>query len=69
MESCERIKSNTLRVNFDTMQRNKQERIFCVDSTLCQVCNHGKLNASSINVHRKALKLYYISLGARKEAA
>lgn len=37
MESCERIKSNTLRINFDTMQKDKQERIYCVENALCQV--------------------------------
>ncbi|KAH8263490.1 hypothetical protein KR044_009551 [Drosophila immigrans] len=37
LESCERIKSNTLRVNFDTMQKDKQERVYCVENALCQV--------------------------------
>ncbi|XP_064553545.1 uncharacterized protein LOC135438914 isoform X4 [Drosophila montana] len=36
LESCERIKSNTLRINFDTMQKDKQERIYCVENALCQ---------------------------------
>ncbi|XP_051859201.1 serine/threonine-protein kinase 11-interacting protein isoform X2 [Drosophila albomicans] len=36
LESCERIKSNTLRVNFDTMQKHKQERVYSADNALCQ---------------------------------
>lgn len=28
MESCERIKSNTLRINFDTLRKDKQERTY-----------------------------------------
>ncbi|XP_034474830.1 serine/threonine-protein kinase 11-interacting protein isoform X2 [Drosophila innubila] len=36
LESCERIKSNTLRINFDTIQKDKQERIYCVENALCQ---------------------------------
>ncbi|XP_023174986.2 serine/threonine-protein kinase 11-interacting protein isoform X2 [Drosophila hydei] len=36
LESCERIKSNTLRINFDTMQKDKQERVYCVENALCQ---------------------------------
>ncbi|KAH8249477.1 hypothetical protein KR032_009916 [Drosophila birchii] len=36
LESCERVKSNTLRINFDTMRKDKQERIYCVENTLCQ---------------------------------
>ncbi|XP_020810533.1 uncharacterized protein LOC110185865 isoform X1 [Drosophila serrata] len=36
LESCERLKSNTLRINFDTMRKDKQERIYCVENTLCQ---------------------------------
>ncbi|XP_062121355.1 serine/threonine-protein kinase 11-interacting protein isoform X2 [Drosophila sulfurigaster albostrigata] len=36
LESCERIKSNTLRINFDTMQKHKQERVYSVDNALCQ---------------------------------
>ncbi|KAH8307860.1 hypothetical protein KR059_001139 [Drosophila kikkawai] len=36
LESCERLKANTLRINFDTMRKDKQERIYCVENTLCQ---------------------------------
>ncbi|XP_034670094.1 serine/threonine-protein kinase 11-interacting protein isoform X1 [Drosophila subobscura] len=36
LESCERLKSNTLRINFDTLRKDKQERIYCVENTLCQ---------------------------------
>ncbi|KAH8404882.1 hypothetical protein KR222_008971 [Zaprionus bogoriensis] len=36
LESCERIKANTLRINFDTMQKDKQERVYCVENALCQ---------------------------------
>ncbi|KMY88406.1 serine/threonine-protein kinase 11-interacting protein isoform X1 [Drosophila simulans] len=36
LESCERVRSNTLRINFDTMRKDKQERIYCVENTLCQ---------------------------------
>ncbi|XP_017120519.1 serine/threonine-protein kinase 11-interacting protein isoform X1 [Drosophila elegans] len=36
LESCERVKSNTLRINFDTMRKDKQERIYCVENSLCQ---------------------------------
>lgn len=28
LESCDRLKSNTLRINFDTIRRDKQERIY-----------------------------------------
>ncbi|ALC38352.1 CG9044 [Drosophila busckii] len=36
LESCERIKANTLRINFDTIQKDKQERIYCIENELCQ---------------------------------
>ncbi|KAH8413939.1 hypothetical protein KR009_000637 [Drosophila setifemur] len=36
LESCERVKSNSLRIHFDTMRKDKQERIYCVENTLCQ---------------------------------
>ncbi|XP_017063010.2 serine/threonine-protein kinase 11-interacting protein isoform X2 [Drosophila eugracilis] len=36
LESCERVKANTLRINFDTMRKDKQERIYCVENALCQ---------------------------------
>ncbi|KRJ98067.1 serine/threonine-protein kinase 11-interacting protein isoform X1 [Drosophila yakuba] len=36
LESCERVRSNTLRINFDTMRKDRQERIYCVENTLCQ---------------------------------
>ncbi|XP_070070696.1 serine/threonine-protein kinase 11-interacting protein isoform X2 [Drosophila takahashii] len=36
LESCERVKSNTLRIIFDTIRKDKQERIYCVENTLCQ---------------------------------
>ncbi|XP_017041284.1 serine/threonine-protein kinase 11-interacting protein isoform X2 [Drosophila ficusphila] len=36
LESCERVKSNTIKINFDTMRKDKQERIYCVENTLCQ---------------------------------
>ncbi|KAH8377009.1 hypothetical protein KR093_002724 [Drosophila rubida] len=36
LESCERIKSNTLRINFDTMQKEKKERVYYAENALCQ---------------------------------
>ncbi|KAH8297884.1 hypothetical protein KR018_000081 [Drosophila ironensis] len=36
LESCERVKSNTLRINFKTMRKDKQERQYCMENTLCQ---------------------------------
>ncbi|XP_043662112.1 serine/threonine-protein kinase 11-interacting protein isoform X2 [Drosophila teissieri] len=36
LESCERVRSNTLQINFDTMRKDRQERIYCVENTLCQ---------------------------------
>lgn len=37
MESCERIKGDTIRINFDTVKKDKKERIFTVEEGLCQV--------------------------------
>lgn len=37
LESCDRIKSNTLRINFDTVKKDKQERVYTVEEDLCQV--------------------------------
>ena len=37
LESCDRIKSNTLRINFDTVKKDKQERVYVVEEDLCQV--------------------------------
>ncbi|XP_005181896.2 uncharacterized protein LOC101890827 isoform X1 [Musca domestica] len=36
LESCDRIKSNTIRLNFDTVKVDKQERIYTVEEDLCQ---------------------------------
>ncbi|XP_075149395.1 uncharacterized protein LOC142223398 isoform X2 [Haematobia irritans] len=36
LESCDRIKSNTLRINFDTVKVDKQERVYTVEEDLCQ---------------------------------
>ncbi|KAM7353334.1 uncharacterized protein ACRADG_005432 isoform 2-T3 [Cochliomyia hominivorax] len=36
LESCDRIKSNTLRINFDTVKKDKQERVYTVEEDLCQ---------------------------------
>lgn len=53
MESCERIKSNTLRINFDTMQKDKQERVYCVENALCQV--YGRYIAIHIETINKTV--------------
>lgn len=37
LESCDRTKSNTLRLNFDTVKKDKQERVYTVEEDLCQV--------------------------------
>ncbi|KPU73709.1 uncharacterized protein Dana_GF15590, isoform B [Drosophila ananassae] len=42
LESCERVKSNTLRIIFNTIRQDKRERIYCVENTLCQELE-GKL--------------------------
>ncbi|XP_017099234.2 serine/threonine-protein kinase 11-interacting protein isoform X1 [Drosophila bipectinata] len=42
LESCERVKSNTLRIIFNTIRQDKKERIYCVESSLCQELE-GKL--------------------------
>uniref|UniRef100_A0A1I8PNH6 Uncharacterized protein n=1 Tax=Stomoxys calcitrans TaxID=35570 RepID=A0A1I8PNH6_STOCA len=36
LESCDRIKSNVLRINFDTVKADKQERVYTVEEDLCQ---------------------------------
>ncbi|KAL9877467.1 uncharacterized protein ACN2A1_013824 isoform 4-T5 [Glossina fuscipes fuscipes] len=36
LESCDRLKSNTLRINFDTVKKDKQERVYTVEEDLCQ---------------------------------
>lgn len=36
LQSCDRIKSNTLRINFDTMKMDKKERIYTINEELCQ---------------------------------
>ncbi|CAD6996823.1 unnamed protein product [Ceratitis capitata] len=36
LESCDRIKSNTIRINFDTIRADKRERIYTVEDGLCQ---------------------------------
>ncbi|XP_061396733.1 dynein axonemal assembly factor 1 homolog [Musca vetustissima] len=36
LESCDRLKSNTIRLNFDTVKVDKQERIYTVEEDLCQ---------------------------------
>ncbi|XP_070855556.1 serine/threonine-protein kinase 11-interacting protein isoform X1 [Drosophila suzukii] len=43
LESCERVKCNTLRIIFDTIRKDKQERIYCVESTLCRQELENKL--------------------------
>lgn len=40
LESCDRIKSNTIRINFDTIKADKRERIYTVEDGLCQVRTH-----------------------------
>lgn len=37
LESCDRIKSDVLRLNFDTIKKDKKERIYRVEKGLCQV--------------------------------
>ncbi|XP_037731171.1 serine/threonine-protein kinase 11-interacting protein-like isoform X2 [Drosophila subpulchrella] len=60
LESCERVKCNTLRIIFDTMRKDKQERIYCVESTLCRelekklrdiLCQRD-LNEMNISIYR-----------------
>ncbi|XP_037957232.1 uncharacterized protein LOC119687114 isoform X2 [Teleopsis dalmanni] len=36
LESCERVKSNTLRIHFDTVKVDKQSRIYTVEDDLCK---------------------------------
>lgn len=36
LQSCDRVKSNTLRINFDTIKTNKKERIYIIEEGLCQ---------------------------------
>lgn len=37
LESCERIKTDVLRLRFDTIKRDKKERIYRVEKGLGQV--------------------------------
>lgn len=37
LESCERIKTDVLRLHFDTIKRDKKERIYKVEEGLGQV--------------------------------
>lgn len=56
LESCERVRSNTLRINFDTMRKDKQERIYCVENTLCQVSQLVSSNNRQRKSHFVLLK-------------
>lgn len=38
LESCERTNSDVLRLNFDTIKKDKKERTYKVEKGLCQVC-------------------------------
>lgn len=37
LESCERVKSNVLRIHFDTIKKDKKERNYELEKSLCQV--------------------------------
>ncbi|XP_055387160.1 serine/threonine-protein kinase 11-interacting protein isoform X2 [Condylostylus longicornis] len=36
LESCDRIKSDTLRINFDTIREHKKERLYKIEESRCQ---------------------------------
>ncbi|XP_055852438.1 serine/threonine-protein kinase 11-interacting protein isoform X4 [Episyrphus balteatus] len=36
LESCDRIKSNMLRINFDTVKMDKKERVYTIEEQSCQ---------------------------------
>ena len=36
LESCDRIKSNVIRLNFDTIRKDKKERIYRMENECCQ---------------------------------
>lgn len=66
LESCDRIKSNTLRINFDTVKKDKQERVYVVEEDLCQVrifvhlvC--AKLNHKNYNLYSRNWKRSYVT--------
>ncbi|XP_030377461.1 serine/threonine-protein kinase 11-interacting protein [Scaptodrosophila lebanonensis] len=60
LESCERIKSNMLRINFDTIRKDKKERIYCIENSLCQevekklrdILSQRDLSAMNIVIYR-----------------
>lgn len=37
LESCERVKSNVLRIHFDTIKKDKKERNYELEKSVCQV--------------------------------
>lgn len=37
LESCERVKSNVLRIHFDTIKKDKKERNYVLEKSNCQV--------------------------------
>lgn len=42
LESCERIRTDVLRLHFDTMKRDKKERVYKVEEGLGQVATEIK---------------------------
>lgn len=40
LESCERVKTDVLRLHFDTIKRDKKERVYAVDEGLAPVKRH-----------------------------
>lgn len=37
LESCERVRADVLRLNFDTIKKDRKERFYKVEHGLCQV--------------------------------
>ncbi|XP_068150803.1 serine/threonine-protein kinase 11-interacting protein isoform X2 [Drosophila tropicalis] len=79
LESCEHLKANTLRLNFDTVKKDKQERIYCLDNLLCQklekklrdILSKRDLNEMNISVYRCVIcgKQFMIDQKSRRHNA
>ncbi|XP_023031714.1 serine/threonine-protein kinase 11-interacting protein isoform X2 [Drosophila willistoni] len=79
LESCEHLKANTLRLNFDTVKKDKQERIYCLDNLLCQelekklrdILSKRDLTEMNISVYRCVIcgKQYMIDQKSRRHNA
>lgn len=49
LESCERVRDEVLRMNFDTINKDKMERTYRVEKELCQVCLRRNFHFFFIN--------------------